>query len=78
VPALILLAGLSLRQRVLYSSGTLVTQQNKVDMKKWLVVHSLESYAENPRMIGFIGKMTLDGAPVMDENGQPGQPYFPG
>ncbi len=38
-------------------------------MKKWLVVHSLEAYSENPRMIGFVGKNRLDGTPAVDEKG---------
>lgn len=31
-------------------------------MKKWLIVHSLESYSQNPRMIGFPAKTKLDGS----------------
>ncbi len=38
-------------------------------MNKWLVVHSLEAFSQNPRMIGFIGKNRLDGSPAVDEKG---------
>jgi hypothetical protein len=38
-------------------------------MNKWFVVHSLESFAQNPRMIGFAGKTRLDGSPVLDGKG---------
>ena len=44
-------------------------------MKNWLIVHSLESYGQNSRMIGLPGKTKLDGSPVLDENGKP-QPAF--
>ena len=38
-------------------------------MKKWFVVHSLESYAENQRMIGFPAKTKSDGTVASDEEG---------
>jgi hypothetical protein len=31
-------------------------------MNKWFVVHSLEAFEENTRMIGFAAKNTLDGS----------------
>jgi len=40
-------------------------------MDKWLVVHSLESYAENPRMIGFPAKATLDGSLAKGRDARP-------
>lgn len=40
-------------------------------MKKWLIVHSLESYEQNPRMIGFTAKTRLDGSAVRNEKGNP-------
>lgn len=40
-------------------------------MKKWFIVHSLESYGENPRMIGFHAKTRLDGSAVRNEIGNP-------
>lgn len=40
-------------------------------MKDWLVVHSLESHAENPRMIGFSAKTRPDGTLLLDERGKP-------
>ncbi|MGA3094332.1 MAG: hypothetical protein ABSD79_02980 [Dehalococcoidales bacterium] len=39
-------------------------------MKKWLVVHSLESYEESPKRIGFGAKSNLDGSPKLDESGK--------
>jgi hypothetical protein len=41
------------------------------DMNKWLVVHDLESFSENPKMIGFVGKRNLDGSPTLDGRGDP-------
>jgi len=41
------------------------------DMNKWLVVHDLESFSENSRMIGFVGKKNLDGSPTLDSHGNP-------
>ena len=29
-------------------------------MNKWLVVHDLEAFSENSRMLGFVGKNSLD------------------
>jgi len=40
-------------------------------VSKWFVVHSLESYEENPRLIGFSGKTDLDGKPIVDRNKKP-------
>lgn len=40
-------------------------------MNKWLIVHSLESFGQNPRMIGFAAKTRLDGSVVLDDNGNP-------
>lgn len=40
-------------------------------MKTWFIVHSLESFGQNPRMIGFAGKTKLDGSPVHDSSGNP-------
>lgn len=40
-------------------------------MKKWLIVHSLESYGQNSRLVGFHVKTNLDGSVVKDENGNP-------
>jgi hypothetical protein len=40
-------------------------------MKKWIVVHSLDAYKENPRRVGFAGKTNLDGSLILDENGKP-------
>ncbi|MBA7579757.1 hypothetical protein ES708_21633 [subsurface metagenome] len=40
-------------------------------MNKWLVVHSLEAFSQNPRMIGFVGKNKLDGSVAFDEMGHP-------
>lgn len=40
-------------------------------MNKWLVVHDLESFRENPRMIGFVGKKNLDGSPTLDSHANP-------
>jgi len=40
-------------------------------MNKWLIVHSLESFSENSRMIGFVGKNSLDGSPTLDGQGNP-------
>lgn len=44
-------------------------------MNKWLIVHSLESYRQNPRMIGFAAKTKLDGSIELDKQGRP-IPYF--
>ena len=41
------------------------------DMNKWLVVHDLESFSENSKMIGFVGKKNLDGSPTLDSSGNP-------
>lgn len=40
-------------------------------MNRWLIVHSLESFSQNPRMIGFVGKNRLDGSPALDSKGNP-------
>jgi len=40
-------------------------------MKTWFIVHSLESFGQNPRMIGFAAKTKLDGSPVRDSDGDP-------
>ena len=40
-------------------------------MNKWLVVHDLESFSENSKMIGFVGKRNLDGSPTRDSHGNP-------
>ena len=40
-------------------------------MSKWLVVHDLEAFGENPRMLGFVGKRNLDGSPTLDNRGNP-------
>ena len=40
-------------------------------MNKWLIVHDLESFRENPKMIGFVGKKNLDGSPTLDSHGNP-------
>lgn len=40
-------------------------------MNKWFVVHSLESYKENSRLIGFSGKTDLDGKPLLGRNKKP-------
>jgi hypothetical protein len=40
-------------------------------MNKWFVVHSLEAFEENPRMIGFAAKITLDGSLLKDQSGKP-------
>jgi len=39
-------------------------------MNKWLVVHSLESYTQNPTMIGFPAKKELDGSLSLDKSGK--------
>ena len=41
------------------------------DMNRWLIVHDLESFSENPKMIGFVGKRNLDGSPTLDSHGNP-------
>jgi len=38
-------------------------------MNKWLVVHDLESFSENSKMIGFVEKKNLDGSPTLDSHG---------
>jgi len=40
-------------------------------MHKWLIVHSLEAYNENPRMIGFQAKTNIDGTLYKDDKGKP-------
>lgn len=40
-------------------------------MNNWLVVHSLEAFEQNPRMLGFAAKTTLDGFALKDENDKP-------
>jgi len=40
-------------------------------MNKWLIVHSLEAFSENSRMLGFVGKNSLDGSPTLDRQGNP-------
>lgn len=40
-------------------------------MNKWLVVHNLEAFSENSRMLGFAGKNNLDGSPTLDGQGNP-------
>jgi len=40
-------------------------------VNKWFVVHSLESFEQNPRLVGFSGKTDLDGKPVLDRNKKP-------
>lgn len=40
-------------------------------MNKWLIVHSLDSYSENNRMLGFPAKTELDGKISMDEKNKP-------
>ena len=40
-------------------------------MNKWLIVHSLESFSQKPRMIGFVGKNRFDGSPARDDRGNP-------
>ncbi len=40
-------------------------------MNKWLVVHDLEAFSENSRMLGFVGKNSLDGSPTLDSQGNP-------
>lgn len=40
-------------------------------MKKWLIVHSLESFSQNPRMIGFPAKTRVDGSIVLNDNKDP-------
>lgn len=40
-------------------------------MKKWLIVHSLESFKQNSRMIGFAAKTAPDGSPILDNDGNP-------
>jgi len=40
-------------------------------VNKWFVVHSLESFEDNPRLIGFSGKTDLDGNPIFDKNKKP-------
>jgi hypothetical protein len=40
-------------------------------MNKWLVVHNLEAFSENSRMLGFVGKNRLDGSPTLDGQGNP-------
>jgi len=40
-------------------------------MNKWLIVHSLESFSQNQRMIGFVGKNSLDGSPTLNGQGNP-------
>ena len=40
-------------------------------MNKWLVVHNLESFSENSRMLGFVGKNSLDGSPALNSQGNP-------
>ncbi|MFC2014331.1 EVE domain-containing protein, partial [Chloroflexota bacterium] len=40
-------------------------------MNKWLVVHNLEAFSENSRMLGFVGKNSLDGSPTLDSQGNP-------
>lgn len=39
-------------------------------MKKWLIVHNLESFRQNPQMIGFAAKTKLDGSLVEDNEGK--------
>lgn len=39
-------------------------------MNNWLIVHSLDSFADNSRMIGFQAKEELDGKFRKDENGK--------
>jgi len=40
-------------------------------LNKWFVVHSLESYGQNPQLVGFSGKTDLDGKPILDRNKKP-------
>jgi len=40
-------------------------------MQRWLVVHDLESFSENPNAIGFAVKRGLDGQPTLDGHGKP-------
>ncbi len=39
-------------------------------MKYWLIVHSLESFNQNPNLIGFAAKAELDGRAVKDKEGK--------
>jgi len=40
-------------------------------MKKWLIVHDLQSFSENSDTIGFAVKRSLDGVPARDSRGAP-------
>ena len=40
-------------------------------MKKWLIVHDLESFMQNPNTIGFAVKRGLDGQPTMGSDQEP-------
>ena len=40
-------------------------------MKKWLIVHDLESFRQNPNTIGFAVKRGLDGLPTLTSHGKP-------
>lgn len=40
-------------------------------MKTWFIVHSLESFGQNPRMIAFAAKSKLDGSPARNSHGNP-------
>lgn len=40
-------------------------------MNKWLVVHSLESYGQNPELVRFPAKTELDGSITKDKKGNP-------
>ena len=57
------------RQKTLELSTELMAQEG--DMNRWLIVHDLESFRENPRLIGFVGKKNLDGSPTLDSHGSP-------
>lgn len=42
-----------------------------VPVNKWFVVHSLQSFEDNPKLIGFSNKADLDGNPIFDKNKKP-------
>ena len=44
-------------------------------MPKWLIVHDLESFIQNPNTIGFAVKRGLDGQQTMGSDQEVGNAY---
>jgi hypothetical protein len=56
------------QKKLKFNTGPVVQED---DMNRWLIVHDLESFSENSKMIGFVGKRNLDGSPTLDSHGNP-------